>query len=44
MFKVRHKGTGEIYTVYAMVGIMFLFYNGHEWYCDNTEHYEPLEG
>ena len=43
MFKVRHKETGAILTVYALCGIMFLFHNGDEWYCDYMEHYEPME-
>lgn len=44
MFKVMCKETGGIHTVYAVVGTMFLFYNGHEWYCDYMQHYKPLEG
>ena len=43
MFKVRRKDSGDILTVYGLVGSMFLFYNGYEWYCDYMEHYEPLE-
>ena len=42
MFKVRHKKSGTVHTVYAVCGIMFLFHNGYEWYCEYMEEYEPV--
>ena len=43
MFKVRHKETGDIYTVYGMNGSMFLLY-GHEWFYEYMGYFEPVEG
>lgn len=43
MFEVRNIRTGEIKTVYAVCGIMFLFYNGYEWYCDYMAEFEPVD-
>lgn len=43
MFKVKHLITGETKTAYAVCGIMFLLYNGYEWYCDYMQNYEPVE-
>lgn len=43
MFKVKNIRTGEIKTAYAVCGIMFLFYNGIDWYCDDIANYKPVE-
>lgn len=45
MFKVRHKETGEIRTVYAINGSMFLLYDfcHNEWYYEYIRFFEPLE-
>lgn len=46
MFKVKHKETGAIWTVYAVQGTMFLFYDHEsgEWWSDYIVHYAPVEG
>lgn len=43
MFKVRHKETGEIRTVYGQNGTYFLFCLNGEWRYGPIEKYEPLE-
>ena len=43
MFKVKNVSTGEIRTVYAICGIMFMFYDGTAWVCDYMDQYEPVE-
>lgn len=43
MFKVRHKETRVIRTVYGWNGTHFLFYMGEGWYYLPMEHYEPVE-
>lgn len=43
MFKVKDLRNGKIKTAYAVCGMMFLFYNGIEWYCDDIGNYEPVE-
>lgn len=43
MFKVKHLITGEIRTVYAVHGIMFLFYDETGWASDYIDRYEPVE-
>lgn len=43
MFKVRHKETGAIRTVYKVSGGMFMFYSCGEWYWDCLSYYEPVE-
>ena len=46
MFKVRHKDTGEIRTVYGWSGgLYFLFYSDTHgcWISDNMNYYEPVE-
>lgn len=44
MYKVKNTETGEVRTVYALCGTMFLFHNGVEWHYDNMENYMPVEG
>ena len=44
MYKVKNTETGEVRTVYALCGTMFLFHNGIEWHYDNMENYMPVEG
>lgn len=44
MYKVKDKRTGEIVTVYALNGTMFLLFNGFEWYYDDIKNYEPADG
>ena len=48
MFRVRHKETGEIRTVYAVSGVLFLFYAHRtfavsHWEWGAIEDYEPVE-
>ncbi|MBR5022829.1 MAG: hypothetical protein IKY18_06485 [Oscillospiraceae bacterium] len=43
MYKVKNIATGEVRTVYALCGTMFLFHNGLEWHYDNMEYYMPVE-
>lgn len=44
MFKVKHKSTGEIFTVYSVIrdGYLayFLFYSAG-WYWESSTDYEP---
>jgi len=46
MFKVKHKETGKIYTVYTIfntgVDWVLLFKHGR-WYSDRLEYYVPYE-
>ena len=44
MFKVIHKETGEIATVYGFTGSMFMLWSeeDHSWWFDFIENYEPL--
>ena len=43
MFRVVHKETGEVRTVYGMAGIRFLFWNHEEkcWEYGDMEKYIP---
>ena len=45
MFKVVHKETGEVRTVYGFAGIRFLFWNSEEgcWQYGDMENYTPVE-
>ena len=45
MFRVVHKETGEIRTVYEKNGAYFLFWNAEqeEWQYDHINKYKPLE-
>lgn len=45
MFRVVHKKTGEIRTVYGIAGLLFLFWNQEtsEWESDEISDYRPLE-
>lgn len=43
MYKARDVRTGEIVTVYALNGTMFLLFNGLEWYYDDIKNYEPAD-
>lgn len=44
MFEVKDIRVGEIKTVYAICGTMFMFYNNGDWYWDDMQYYEPVEG
>lgn len=43
MFKVRHKETGEIRTVYGNSGPLFIFYYQGGWVFESMVYYEPVE-
>lgn len=43
MFRVRERKSGRELTVYAVIGMMFLFYENGCWIFDAIEHYEPAE-
>ena len=46
MFKVLHKNSGRVYTVYAVNGPYFMVWNAqeHHWEWMPVENFEPLEG
>lgn len=48
LFKVKHKGTGKIYTVYQVVreerrvnSMYFLVYQDNEWVYVHASYFEP---
>ena len=41
MFKVRNIKGGNVRTVYAVCGTMFLMYEDGMWFYDDIAHYEP---
>ena len=43
MFKVRHKETGKIKTVYGWNGAHFMVYDDGIWYYVPMTEYEPVE-
>ena len=45
MYKVIHKETGEIRTVYGITGIRFLLWNEKDdcWEYEDMEKYRPAE-
>lgn len=43
MFKVRDLRSGEVKTVYAVMGPMFLFFTDGLWCVDEMGHYAPVE-
>jgi hypothetical protein len=45
MFKVKHKETGEIRTVYAVNGLLFVFWDTEkeEWHYDLIINYALVE-
>jgi hypothetical protein len=43
MFKVKHRKTGQIRTVYGVNGFMFLFYIYGSWEWLPIAGYEPVE-
>lgn len=45
MFKVVHKDTGTVKTVYHTAGVYFLFWEEERgWYIDLIENYIPVAG
>lgn len=44
MFKVIHKETGEIVTVFGISGLMFMLWDEQdgEWWFDSIKNYKPL--
>lgn len=50
LFKVKHKGTGKIYTVYQVVreerrvnSMYFLVYRDNEWVYVHASYFEPYD-
>lgn len=41
MFKVRSLRSGNIRTVFAVVGSKFLFWKDYAWVFEDIEHYVP---
>lgn len=41
MFKVMDKESGEVFTVYAVNGTLFLLYDGGVWTWEPMGKYEP---
>lgn len=43
MFKVKDKFTGEILTVYAVLGTRFMLWRYNQWFFEPIEDFEPIE-